>query len=400
MSKKVNVAVKEMVFLSIDDLTPFQGKLKTLSDDNYEKLKNEIIGHDFSFAIHIWKNDNKHLILDGHQRLETLKRMKDEGFEIPKIPVAIVEAKSLKEAKLKVLSGTSQYGEITKDGFMDFVQTNDLVFDDFANLNFPEINIDNLKLVLFPDEAKDAIEDEVPEVPKETFVKPGDMFQLGEHRLLCADCTVKENVERLMGTEKADMVFTDPPYGINVLGSDNQIGAGKCPKKYSHIEGDLKEYNPLFCINYAPLSFIWGGNYFAHLLPKSTSWIVWNKHSDISKERANDFSDCELAWTNFNKTSVRLFTHAWIGFLRHGNKKDECEKRLHPTQKPVGLFEEIFKEYEFPNKILDLFGGSGSTLIACEKTNRKCFMSEISPEYVEVIINRWEKYSGKKAVKL
>jgi DNA modification methylase len=106
-----------------------------------------------------------------------------------------------------------------------------------------------------------------------------------------------------------------------------------------------------------------------------------------------DFSGAELAWTSIDKKAVKTYKFAWAGMTRAGNRKDELTKRVHPTQKPVGLFEKILVDYPCET-ILDLYGGSGSTLIACEKTNRKCFMMELDPHYIDVIVNRYVKYSG------
>lgn len=136
---------------------------------------------------------------------------------------------------------------------------------------------------------------------------------------------------------------------------------------------------------------IWGGNNFASGLPDNSHWIVWYKNMPD-----NDFSGAELAWTSIDKKTVKVYTHTWAGMTRAGNRKDELSKRVHPTQKPVGLFADILNDYG-PASVLDLFGGSGSTLIACEKTNRKCFMMELDPHYCDVILTRWEKYTGKQA---
>ena len=137
---------------------------------------------------------------------------------------------------------------------------------------------------------------------------------------------------------------------------------------------------------------IFGGNYFTGFLPASRCWLVWDKENG-----ENDFADCELAWTSFN-TSVRKFEWLWNGMSRQGERSEELTERIHPTQKPVGLLSEIIKDYSKENQIiLDLFGGSGSTLIACEKTNRICNIIEYEPAYVDLIVKRWQDYTGQKA---
>lgn len=246
-------------------------------------------------------------------------------------------------------------------------------------------------------------EDQVPE-SVEPRTKLGDVYTLGPHRLMCGDSTSIDAVEKLMNGEKADMVFTDPPYGIDIVqgGSDGaskpfgSVGGGKLCKvgKYSPIIGDsttqtaIDSYNLCAGLGIKTLIF-WGGNYYASALPDSSCWIVWDK------ENSGNFADAELAWTN-QKTAVRIFKHMWNGMIK---ASEHGSKRVHPTQKPIALAEWAFKEYGNDNdSVLDLFGGSGSTLIACEKTNRKCFMMELDPHYCDVIVARWEKYSGKTAV--
>jgi len=194
---------------------------------------------------------------------------------------------------------------------------------------------------------------------------------------------------------KADLIFTDPPYGIDVAGADGKIGQGKkaISKTYGDIIGDTKEFDPRFLLSFPGEKFLFGGNYFAHILPRSTHWIVWNKNSRDEYSRANDFSDCELIWTTIKRTSTVQYIHGWSGMFRNGPKNEEYDK-VHPAQKPVGLISNILNDYP-ASLILDPFLGSGSTLIACEKTNRKCYGSEIDPHYVDVIIERWIKYTGR-----
>lgn len=251
-------------------------------------------------------------------------------------------------------------------------------------------------------------EDAVPEHVDPT-TKRGDLYALGPHRLLCGDSTSIDTVDRLMGGEKADMVFTDPPYGIDVVGGlSTSVGGSKsfgtdCSEnvvkanKYSPIIGDdttetAKEFfQTCQAIGFSNYLF-WGGNYFTDFLPPKKCWLVWDKKG---RQWDDNFSGFEMAWSSFDKPA-KIFTHVWMGMVQSGVR----EKRVHPTQKPSKLIEDCL-EYLLPGgSVYDGFGGSGSTLIACEKTNRKCFMMELDPHYCDVIVARWEKYSGKKAVLL
>ena len=136
---------------------------------------------------------------------------------------------------------------------------------------------------------------------------------------------------------------------------------------------------------------IFGGNYFTDFLKPSPCWCIWDK------ENTGNFADVEMAWTSFDR-GAKLYRWLWNGMSRKGNRKTEGKQRVHPTQKPVGLLGEILKDFSSEGEtVMDLFGGSGSTLIACEQLNRTCYMMEYEPRYVEVIIKRWEDYTGEKA---
>lgn len=275
---------------------------------------------------------------------------------------------------------------------------------DIGNLG-PDFNIDLLGIKDFTIEIADKLspgcdEDEVPTVPEEPRTKLGDLYVLGSHRLLCGDSTSITDVERLMGGEKADMVFTDPPYGIDEETDRDFASRTRMCKgnSFSKIIGDDSIDTALSAFSVASsLSdtvCYFGGNYYAHKLPPSPCWIVWDKRIEESQRDMN--SDCELAYVKHpKKESVRIFRHLWKGMIK-GSENGQA--RVHPTQKPIALAEWAFDELAPKSSVVvDLFGGSGSTLIACEKTNRKCFMMELDPHYCDVIVSRWEKFSGKKA---
>lgn len=135
---------------------------------------------------------------------------------------------------------------------------------------------------------------------------------------------------------------------------------------------------------------IFGGNYFTEFLPFSDSWLIWDKRVDMN---GNDFADGEMAWCSFH-TPVRIYHQLWRGMIREG----EHEKRVHPTQKPVRMLADILRDFsKKDDNVVDCFGGSGSVLMACEQTGRNCFMMEYEPHYIDVIIARWEKFTGQKA---
>ena len=172
------------------------------------------------------------------------------------------------------------------------------------------------------------------------------------------------------------------------------------PRLYKPVIGDDKPFNPKHLLDLNVPSIIFGANNFAHELPNNHRWLVWFKKSSLEYKR-NNFSDVELCWTNLKGKSCLMYWHSWSGMVRSGDRKEELVERVHPTQKPVGLLEQMIEEFTEPNDVvLDLYGGSGSTLIACEKTIRKCLIMELSKDYCEIIEKRYWDYVGKGQTKL
>ena len=256
-------------------------------------------------------------------------------------------------------------------------------------------------------------EDQVPELDEgsETIVKPGDIWQLGRHKLICGDSTDKATVERLMDGKKADMVLSDPPYGMcldtDFSGAVGSLGrkGGTRGNKYDKVIGDNEDFKPELVstffenFGYCKEVFLFGADYFAELLPNKNdgSWLVWDKRKESQADAIG--SEFELIWSK-NKHKRRMLRHDWFGFLSSQNAKD-AQHRVHPTQKPVTLLADIINQWgNGCNIIVDLYGGSGSTLIACEQLDRVCYMAEIDEHYCDVIIKRWENLTGKKAVKI
>jgi DNA modification methylase len=244
-------------------------------------------------------------------------------------------------------------------------------------------------------------EDDIPEKTWGDFTRLGDLYQLGDCRLLCGDSTEKEAVSLLMGGQKADMVFTDPPYGINEQGDRSKRNEKNSLRKgvsYKSFKDDSVSYAiDAFTICEGmniPIQIWWGANYYCHSLEQSNNWLIWDKRLE---DKQRDFnSDAELAWVKSGKNSCRIFRHLWKGLIK-GSENGQA--RVHPTQKPIALAEWCFAEYGAENdSVLDLFGGSGSTLIACEKMNRKCYMMELDPQYCDVIVNRYRNLFPEKKI--
>jgi len=328
------------------------------------------------------------MIIAGHGRIKAAMRL---GLtEAPCIRLAhLTEAQKkayiIADNKLALNAGWDdellrlELGQLNDDGF-DLSLTG---FDD-----------DELSKLLIPEQIDGLTdEDDVPEVPDEPVTVEGDIWILGNHRLMCGDSTSIDAVERLMDGRKADMVFTDPPYGIDV-GNQSQGKGGGIAKKNEYGVNDWDKDIPYEAINLAlalsDFCVLWGANYYADRLPPSSCWIAWDKDNGET-----DFADVELAWTSYKK-AARIVKWKWAGMLQQDMKNKE--KRVHPTQKPTALAEWVFDKFSAGTVVLDLFGGSGSTLIACEKTARNCYMMELDPKYCDVIIKRWQDFTGKEAV--
>lgn len=347
------------------------------NEKEYKDLENSI--REFGVVDPIIVNSapaRRNIIIGGHFRVKVCR-----GMGITEVPVVYVNIPKIKKEQELNLRLNKNLGQWDWDLLANFDE------ELLKGIGFESQELDK---IFDLDLGKDA--DEVPEVRKKVNIKCGDLFKLGNHRLLCGDATKKEDVEKLMNGKKADMVFTDPPYGINILkGKRGRIGLSQ---EYEPVRGDDKPFDPLFILdmNIKP-TILWGANFYASKLPIGTHWLVWDKKANIGDD-TNTFSDCELVWTNVNRVSVKIYRHLYSGFLRD-------EDRIHPTQKPVVVCGQMIKDYgKNGDIILDLFGGSGSTLIACEQLNRICYMMEIEAIYCDVIVRRWEKFTEKKARKL
>ena len=240
-------------------------------------------------------------------------------------------------------------------------------------------NVDGVKWPKEPIQAKEDNFD--PDKKVKSRVKRGDIWQLGRHRLMCGDSTKMEDVQKLTGGVMADLLMTDPPYGINA--EKMTMGDGK-KQFYRGKDWDNSRPDLLPFFQLAKYHCFWGGNYFSNQLDITNDWLCWYKNSPNTS-----FSEFELAWTDY-KHNCRLITHHW-----------SVEEKLHVTMKPLAVIcWAIEKCPNEPKTIIDVFCGSGTTIIASEQMGMKCFGMEIDPHYCDVIITRWEQFTGKKAKKL
>lgn len=370
--------------IKIGELTPYEKNTKKHDAKQIANVAESIQQYGFVQPLVV---DAHNVVVIGHCRLLAAKKL-----NMTEVPCVCVDDLTDDQVRaLRIVDNKSN------ESPWDF----DLLGDELADIDLSGFDFDfGIDL---PEESKKIVEDEAPEVDEENepITKLGDIWQLGRHRLVCGDSTDKATVELLMDGKKADMVFTDSPYGINAVGDNGQVGAdfgiAKKGKYKKIIADDTTETAQQAYDIYSQLCdkmILWGGNYFLDFLPPSDGWLIWDKRGESGIR--NTFADGEMAWCSFH-TPVRIYHQLWNGMIREG----EHEKRVHPTQKPIRMLSEILQDFtDDGDIILDVFGGSGSTLIACEQTGRTCYMAELSPEYVDVIIARYEKLTGNKAVLL
>jgi len=412
--KTIPVRCKGNRFLSFKELKAFQGNLKEMSKDNFLKLRNLILKHGWIAPVFVW---NKNKILDGHGRLLVLGELLKEGYSIDKIPVVDIEAKTKKEAAEILLAINSHFQSITDQGLYEFMATMEIDLSGLQDFVLPDINLDKFELSYFKEGLTD--DDEVPPVPEKAKSKLGNLYLLNSHRVLCGDATKKGDVERLMDGKKADMVFTDPPYGVSYADKNKYLNA---VDKGNHIQSPIeqdhcseKEIMAFWKLSFERIRdvladinsyYITGpqiqGMMMMMMMQEAglpyRHVIIWVKNNHV------------LGRTDYNYKHEPIF-FGWTKkhrFYRNGQWQTsvwDCPKPLksdlHPTMKPIALIINALQNSSLPEQIcLDPFLGSGSSLIACEKTGRICYGMEIEPLYIDVIIKRWEDFTGKKAIKV
>ena len=394
--------------LELAELTELQGGLKARTDIDYDKIKLSIIKYGFSFPLFVWKSGKTNYLLDGHGRFETLCKLQKDGYIIPSLPVVFISAKNKAEAKQKLLRLNSTYGRLSKESVLEFAEDLEINFDE---ISLPDTTID------FSDQSEEPQEttgdDEVPEVEEKAVSQRGEIYELGNSLLMCGDSTNAEDVARLMGGEKADMVFTDPPYGVSYTGGvihGNKINVNHKREMLQNDDVDIYEkFIPLLnkvIEDGAIYIFYATKNSYELFKPlhdnniELNAIIAWNKintgYADMNSHYKNKYEPCIYAKRKGHKLNfVGSTTECTVWDI----EKDR-DNKLHPTQKPIAVPERAIKNSSKEGDIvLDFFGGSGSTLIACEKTNRKCRIMELDPKYCDVIRKRYTKWADQNGIK-
>jgi DNA modification methylase len=395
--------------VKISEIKPYQKNAKKHPKSQVEKIAASIKEFGFKQPIVI---DKQNVLIVGHGRVEGAKLL---GLQ--EVPAIIADDLTPDQIKAYRLADNK-----LNESDWDM----DLVIQELKGLEEFMIDLTGFSkdLILEPDEK----DDQVPELPEEPKAKLGEIYQLGKHRLMCGDSTKLEDVEKLMNGQKASMVFTDPPYNVDYKG-----GTGLTIKN-DKFKNKQDFYQFLFDAISAFRAFIVGDIYIAmssselHTLQKAfqdcgghwSTFIIWVKDR-FTLGRSNYQRQYEPILYGWFEGS----SHYWSGARNLGDVvKEEIKEeidgskwlkidqiqtdvwevkkpdknKVHQTMKPVSLMERAIINSSMPDQIvLDTFLGSGSTLIACEKTNRICYGMELDPRYIDVIIKRWEDYTGQKA---
>ena len=382
-----NLLIKDMAYniqeIPVEDLSVYVNNSRTHSTEQVKQISNSI--KEFGFTNPLLIDKNKEIIA-GHGRLMAAKQL---GLD--KVPCIELSNLSEKQKKAYVIADNQLALNAGWNESILSMEIGDLSDNDFdiSLLGFNDLDLNKYLLKEFEGLTD---EDEVPEPPKEPISKLGDIWQLGNHKLMCGDSTMVDNLDKLC-TEQADMIFTDPPYNVAFNGRSGKFDVIKNDNLEENefnnfIDTILSNINILnintyyICCNWA-----FYGILQKKLKPKAC--IVWAKNVfGLGKgyRHQHEF----ILFDGFIDASIKNESDLW--------KISKDTKYKHPTQKPVELSSRAIKNSsKIKNIILDIFGGSGSTLIACEKLNRKARIMELDPKYCDVIVKRWENFTGKKA---
>lgn len=359
----------EVKSLTLNDIKPYENNAR-FNDEAVEQVANSIREFGFQQPIVV---DKDNVIIAGHTRYKA-------AIEIGMKTVPTIVADDLTEEQVKAYRlADNKTGEMAEWDFDKLFQELDDI-DLNTEIDMGDFGFDNTEL-----EDEDTVleeDDEPTEVKRRTEV--GQIWKLGDNRLMIGDSTKKDDILKLTEKHDIDFIYTDPPYGMSAVSK-----SGVLSEKY---DGDiLNDENNEVAIKSFLLAremyksskqLWWGANYYSSALPDSECWIVCKNNG------GSDQTDAELAWANF-RSVVRMF-----------KMSSEKTNRIHPTQKPADLFNQIVKRMfkkDKPEYVLDLFGGSGSTMIACEQMNIVNYSMELDTKYADLILQRWENLTGKQA---
>jgi len=391
---------------NVSELIPYARNSRTHSEEQVAQIAASIKEFGWTNPILV---DGEGVIIAGHGRLMAARKL---GYT----QVPTIELKDLTETQKKayIIADNRLALNAGWDNEMLTIELNELLADGFA-LDILGFDTKELDALLEPEMLEGLTdEDAVPDVPEEPKTRLGDIYELGNHRLMCGDSTSIDAVDKLM-PNTANMIFTDPPYLMDFTGGIHADGSKSFNAKHGVIKNDKMSEKDgddfLDAINSVITSKVDGAfyitfyrlginKYFASMERtglKCRSLVIWDKgnHTLSNSDYMSMYEPMFYGWVNNHKF------YGGKNGMDIWRIKRTAKNDLHPTMKPVELVEKAILDGSAINGIvLDLFGGSGSTLIACEKQNRHARLMELDPKYCDVIVKRWEEFTGKKAVLL
>lgn len=391
---------------NIDELVPYENNAR-INDRAVDAVANSISDFGFKVPVIIDKNN---VLVAGHTRVKAAKKL-----GLTKVPCIVAD--DLDDEQIKAFriadNSSAQLADWDMEKLMAEIQNLDF---DMAKYGLDE-QLAEIADGLIGE--KEVVEDDFePEIPDEPKSKIGDIYQLGEHRLMCGDSTKQEDVCKLMDGKLADLLFTDPPYNVNIAEKKkkilhcneyNEIFNDDLPldefkeflrKVFNNANGALKDD-----ASYYVFSCQGGDNEMMMMMMmrecgiKCRHQIIWVKDTPVFSMGRLDY--------DYKHEPILYGWKKKHNFYRLGQQDksvwefNRTSNKLHPTMKPVELIvNALMNSTKKKDLVLDLFGGSGSTIMACEQTDRKCYTMELDPHYIDVIIKRWEQFTGKKAEKI
>ena len=409
LTKECTMKKLKIEYVSIGDLKPYERNAKLHPKEQVEQIKNSIKEFGFNDPVAVWKDSE---IIEGHGRL-----LAAQELGLTEIPIIRLDSLTDQQRKAYMLA----HNKLTMNSDFDMK----ILAEEIENIL--DFDMSNFGFDVMFDEDEVVEDDYTPEVPEEPKAKLGDIYQLGRHRLMCGDSTSQSDVQLLLNGELMDMVLTDPPYNVNYQGTAGTIINDNMKssefrqflkKAFINIRTSLKN-GCSFHIWYADSE---GYNFRGACSDAGLTvrqQLIWVKNSaTIGRQDFQHQYESVLSGLSFDESSQELqegfspCLYGWKDGAAHKWYKKRKERDVmffdkpraskeHPTMKPILLFDyEMQCNTKSGDSVLDLFGGSGTLIMAAEQNKRTAYVMEYDPKFVDVIIDRWEKFTGNKAVKL
>lgn len=382
----------QVEYVDINSISPYERNARAHGKDDVKAIKKSIEEFGFNDPIGVWNNQ----IVEGHGRLLAAKEL---GME--QVPIIRLDELTDEQRKAYALA----HNKTAELSDWDF----DMLAAELQDLNDIDMSAFGFDIDKFVEEQSEIVEDEAPEPPKEPKSKVGEVWALGAHRVMCGDATKPENIEKLLGGVQADLYLTDPPYNVDYTGKTKDALKIENDKKSNDDFRQFLQDSFLAAkqnMKAGAAFYIWhadseGYNFRGACFDigwKVRECLVWVKNTLVLGRQDYQWQHepCLYGWNEG--------AHSWYSDRKQTTvlKFDKPARNgEHPTMKPVALFDYLIKNSSKAGDIvLDSFGGSGTTIMACEQNGRRGYCMELDPRYVDVIINRWEQFTGQKATKI